>query len=39
VTRDNPLGQGVYDYVEKISKKEKLAVHFEWDGDEVLVKP
>jgi len=39
VTKDNPLGQGVYDYVEKISKQEKLAVHFEWDGDEVLVKP
>jgi poly-gamma-glutamate capsule biosynthesis protein CapA/YwtB (metallophosphatase superfamily) len=32
-------GQKVFNYLEDISRSEKLAVHFSWDGDEVLVLP
>jgi hypothetical protein len=39
VKRSNPRGQDVFNYVEEISRSEGLAVHFEWDGDEVLVLP
>ncbi len=39
VTRDNPLGQEVYNYIEEISRSENLPVSFAWDGDEVLVLP
>jgi poly-gamma-glutamate capsule biosynthesis protein CapA/YwtB (metallophosphatase superfamily) len=39
VTRDNPLGQEVYDYIEDISRSENLPVSFAWDGDEVLILP
>ena len=39
VTRDNPLGQEVYSYIEDISRSENLPVSFAWDGDEVLVLP
>jgi hypothetical protein len=37
VTRGDPRGQEVYRYLEDISKSEGLAVHFSWDGDEVLI--
>jgi poly-gamma-glutamate synthesis protein (capsule biosynthesis protein) len=39
VTRDNPLGQEVYAYIEDISRSENLPVSFAWDDDEVLVLP
>lgn len=39
VKRSDPHAQIVYDYLEDISKSEKLPVHFSWDGDEVLIKP
>jgi poly-gamma-glutamate synthesis protein (capsule biosynthesis protein) len=39
VKRDDPRGQDVYQYVEEISQSEGLPVHFEWDGDEVVVLP
>jgi poly-gamma-glutamate capsule biosynthesis protein CapA/YwtB (metallophosphatase superfamily) len=39
VKRSDPRGQDVFNYVEDISKSEGLAVHFEWDGDEVVVLP
>lgn len=37
VTRKDPRGQGVFDYVQHISGDEDLNVRFSWDGDEVLV--
>lgn len=33
------LGQSVFNYVKEISERENLSVHFNWDGDEVLVLP
>jgi hypothetical protein len=39
VKRSDPRGQDVFNYVEEISRSEGLNVHFEWDGDEVLVLP
>jgi len=39
VTRDNPLGQEVFHYIQDISKSEKLPVQFAWEGDEVLILP
>jgi hypothetical protein len=39
VTGNSPLGQEVFNYIQDISKSENLAVHFIWDGDEVLIKP
>jgi hypothetical protein len=38
-TRNDPEGQGVFDYMESISRSENLPVNFQWDGDEVLVMP
>jgi poly-gamma-glutamate capsule biosynthesis protein CapA/YwtB (metallophosphatase superfamily) len=37
VTRKDPKGQELYDYVKLISEMECLPVKFSWDGDEVLV--
>lgn len=37
VLKSDPRGQDVFNYVENISNSEGLSVHFEWDGDEVLV--
>ncbi len=39
VKRSDPRGQDVFNYVEDISRSEGLSVHFEWDGDEVVVLP
>jgi poly-gamma-glutamate capsule biosynthesis protein CapA/YwtB (metallophosphatase superfamily) len=39
VGRNDPRGMGVFSYVQEISEREGLQVHFEWDGDEVLVLP
>jgi len=39
VTRRNPRAQEVFNYVEDISRSEKLPVHFCWDGDEVCILP
>ena len=39
VTRDDPRGQEVYDYVADISSSESLTVQFAWEGDEVLILP
>jgi poly-gamma-glutamate capsule biosynthesis protein CapA/YwtB (metallophosphatase superfamily) len=39
VTRNSPLGQEVFSYIQDISHSEKLPVHFAWDGDEVLIMP
>lgn len=39
VTRSEPRGQEVYNYVADISGSEHLPVQFAWDGDEVLIMP
>ena len=39
VTRQDPRGQEVYNYLEDISRSEDLSVNFAWDGDEVLIQP
>jgi poly-gamma-glutamate capsule biosynthesis protein CapA/YwtB (metallophosphatase superfamily) len=39
MTRNDPKGQQVFNYMEDISRSEKLPVQFSWDGDEVLIKP
>ena len=39
MTRNDQKGQGVYNYMEDISRSEDLPVHFSWDGDEVLISP
>lgn len=39
VTRNDPRGQRVFNYMEDISKSEKLPVQFSWNGDEVLIEP
>ena len=39
VKRSDPRGQDIFSYMEDISSSEGLPVHFEWDGDEVLVLP
>lgn len=39
VTRQDPRGRDVFEYVESISKSEGLSVHFTWDRDEVLIQP
>jgi hypothetical protein len=35
----NDRAKEVFNYLEDISRSEKLPVHFSWDGDEVLVLP
>ena len=37
VTREDPRGQIVYNYMEDISRSEGLQVQFVWEGDEVLI--
>lgn len=37
VTSSDPRGQGVFDYVDQISRGEGLNAQFSWEGDEVLV--
>jgi poly-gamma-glutamate capsule biosynthesis protein CapA/YwtB (metallophosphatase superfamily) len=37
VTRQDPRGQEVFDYVRQISESEDLKVNFSWEGDEILV--
>jgi hypothetical protein len=37
VKRNDKKGQEVFNYVEDISRSEKLPVHFAWEGDEVLI--
>jgi poly-gamma-glutamate capsule biosynthesis protein CapA/YwtB (metallophosphatase superfamily) len=37
VTRSDPRGQQVFDYVEDISRSEGLLDHFSWEGDEVII--
>jgi hypothetical protein len=39
VARSDPRGQGVYNYVEDVSRSEGLSVNFSWHGDEVLITP
>ena len=39
VTRQNPRGREVFDYISDISRSQGLAVDFSWEGDEVLIKP
>jgi len=39
VTRNDPRGRDVFDYMTDISQSEGLPVHFSWDGDEVLIQP
>lgn len=39
VAKSDPRGQDVFNYVQEISRSEKLPVNFAWDGDEVLVLP
>lgn len=39
VTRSDPKGQHVFDYVEDISRSEGLPVRFSWDRDEVVILP
>jgi poly-gamma-glutamate synthesis protein (capsule biosynthesis protein) len=35
----DPMGQEIFNYVEDISKSEHLVANFEWDGDEVVIRP
>jgi hypothetical protein len=37
VTRQDPRGQEVFNYMEDISRSEELPVKFSWDGDEVVI--
>ena len=39
VKRSDPRGQGVFNYVEDVSRSEGLPTRFSWDGDEVLITP
>ena len=39
VTRSDPRGQGVFNYVEDISSSEGLPVRFSWDEDEAVILP
>jgi poly-gamma-glutamate capsule biosynthesis protein CapA/YwtB (metallophosphatase superfamily) len=39
VTRSDPKGHQVFNYLEDISRSEGLHVHFSWEGDEVLIMP
>lgn len=39
VTRGDIRGSQVFNYVEDISRSEKLPVKFSWEGDEVLISP
>lgn len=39
VKRSDPRAEDIFNYVNDISESEGLAVHFEWDGDEVVVLP
>ncbi len=36
-TRSDPRGQEVFEYMEKISRSQNLAVNFRWEGDEVVI--
>lgn len=38
VSRADPRGQEVYEYVRRISESQGLSVEFEWEGDEVVVR-
>jgi hypothetical protein len=37
VTRSDPRGQQVFDYIEKISRSQNLSTKFVWEGDEVVI--
>ena len=37
IVKHDAQGQRTFDYMEKISSSMDLNVHFEWDGDEVLI--
>jgi len=37
MTRNDPGGQEVFDYMEKITRSQKLTAGFAWEGDEILV--
>ncbi len=37
VSRTDPRGQGVFEYVKQISENQELNVRFAWEGDEVLI--
>ena len=37
MTRKDPKGQEVFDYIEKISRSQNLTTRFTWEGDEVLI--
>jgi hypothetical protein len=39
VTRQDPRGQEVFNYIEDISRSEDLPVHFTWQNDEVVISP
>ena len=39
VTRNEPEGQEVFNYIEDISRSEGLPVRFSWEEDEVLILP
>ena len=39
VTRSDPRGQDVFNYMEDVSRSEGFNVRFSWDGDEVLIMP
>jgi hypothetical protein len=37
VTRNDPRGQGVFSYIEKITRNQNLPTKFAWEGDEVVI--
>jgi hypothetical protein len=39
VTRSDPRGEDVFNYMQQISREQNLSVSFAWEGDEVVINP